>query len=234
MPTEPALSVEGHRIGMDMKNDENGKASTQPVATEELVKTGQAKPEEATARKPADLSGGASAELPADFAPAYQKLLGEKQELYDRLLRKQAEFDNWRKRTQREREDFSAHAVADLVRALLPVLDGFDRALKHRDQRVPEQFYQGMELIHRELFEVLSRAGLVPVETAGQVFDPHFHQAVETVEAPGARDQEIVEEVQRGYKLKHRLLRPATVKVAAAVRSEKPGTRSGQAAPDRS
>ena len=215
-----------------MKNEEKGKVSTRPVTTEELVKTEEEKPEEATAQKPVELPEAASAELPADLAQAYQKLLAEKQELYDRLLRKQADFDNWRKRIQRDREDFSAHAVADLIGALLPVLDGFDRALKHRDQRVPEQFYQGMELIHRELFEVLSRAGLVRVETAGQVFDPHFHQAVETVDIPGARDQEIVEEVQRGYKLKHRLLRPATVKVAAAARSEKAGTRSGQAAPD--
>lgn len=215
-----------------MKNDENRKASAPPVATEELVKTEQATPEGAAAEKPADGSGAAGPDLPADLALAYQKVLAEKQELYDRLLRKQAEFDNLRKRTQREREDFLAHAVADLVRALLPVLDGFDRALKHRDPRVPEQFYQGMELLHRELFEVLRRAGLAPVETAGKVFDPHFHQAVETVEVPGARDQEIVEELQRGYKLKHRLLRPATVKVAAAPRSEKAGTWSGQAGPD--
>jgi molecular chaperone GrpE len=213
---------------MDMKNDESGKASTPPAATEEFVAAEQGKPE----AKPTDLSGEASAELPADLARAYQKLLAEKQELYDRLLRKQAEFENWRKRTQREREDFLALAVADLIRDLLPVLDGFDRALKHRDQRVPEQFYQGMELIQRELLEVLGRAGLVPVETVGHVFDPHFHHAVETVQVPGARDQEIVEELQRGYKLKHRLLRPANVKVAAAARSEKAGTRSGQSGPD--
>lgn len=180
------------------------------------MKTEEAQPQEAAAPKPDDGSGAASVELPADLAQAYQKVLAEKQELYDRLLRKQAEFENFRKRIQREREDLLAHAAADLIRALLPVLDGFDRALKHRDVRVPEQFYQGMELIQRELFEVLSRAGLTPVETAGKGFDPHFHQAVETVEVPGARDQDIVEEVQRGYMLKHRLLRPATVKVAKA------------------
>jgi molecular chaperone GrpE len=212
---------------MDMKNDESGKASAPPAATEEPVTAEQGKPE----AKPADMAGEASAELPADLARAHQKLLAEKQELYERLLRKQAEFENWRKRTQREREDFRALAVADLIREILPVLDGFDRALKHRDQRVPEQFYQGMELIQRELLEVLGRAGLVPVETLGHVFDPHSHHAVETVQVPGARDQEIVEELQRGYKLKHRLLRPANVKVAAA-RSEKAGTRSGQSGPD--
>lgn len=184
------------------------------------MKADQAEPEEALPQKPGDGSGAVSVDLPADLPAAYRQVLAEKQELYDRLLRKQAEFENFRKRTHREREDLLAHATADLVRALLPVLDGFERALKHRDPRVPQQFYQGVELIHRQLSEVLSRVGLAPVETAGKLFDPHFHQAVETVEVPGARDQEIVEEVQRGYKLKDRLLRPATVKVAAAL-SEK-------------
>jgi molecular chaperone GrpE len=185
-----------------------------------LAKTEQAPKEEVGAEKVEAGPRAASLEGPADLAAAHQKLLAEKQELYDRLLRKQAEFENYRKRIQREREDFLAYANADLIGALLPVLDGFDRALKHRDSRVPQQFYEGMELIHRELLEVLGRAGLAPVETAGKRFDPHLHDAVETVVAPGALDQEIVEEVQRGYKLKHRLLRPASVKVAKAA-SEK-------------
>lgn len=117
------------------------------------------------------------------------------------------------------REDFLQHATADLILALLPTLDAFDRALRHRKANVPEQFYQGLELIHRELTDVLSRAGLTALDTLGKTFDPHLHQAVETVEAPDHRDQEIVEELQRGYKLKQRLLRPAVVKVAVAKRS---------------
>ncbi len=148
-----------------------------------------------------------------------EKLRAEKDALYDRLLRKQAELENLRKRTQREREDFLQHATADLILALLPTLDAFDRALRHREANVPEQFYQGLELIHRELTDVLSRAGLTALDTLGKTFDPHLHQAVETVEAPDHRDQEIVEELQRGYKLKQRLLRPAVVKVAVAKRS---------------
>src|SRR6266542_6726132 len=84
-----------------------------------------------------------------------QRLLQEKQELSDRLLRKQAELDNFRKRTQREKEDFLQHATADLLRALLPTLDGFERALKHRDASVPEQFYKGIELLYKELSDVL-------------------------------------------------------------------------------
>jgi molecular chaperone GrpE len=157
-------------------------------------------------------------------ASAQQKLLQERNELYDRLLRKQAELENFRKRMQREKEEFQQHATAELVRALLPTLDGFERALKHRDASVPEQFYRGVELIYKQLSEVLSRAGLGPVETEGRIFDPHLHQAVETVESSEYRDHEIVEELQKGYKLRQRLLRPAIVKVA--VPPSRPGVRN--------
>jgi molecular chaperone GrpE len=149
---------------------------------------------------------------------AYEKLKEENAALYDRLLRKQAELENFRKRGQREKEEFRQHATEDLIRALLPVLDGFERALGQRAPGVPETFYQGMELIYRQLSDVLARAGLEAIETSGQLFDPHCHQAVETVEEAGRRDQEIVEEMQRGYKLKDRLLRPAIVKVAVKPR----------------
>jgi molecular chaperone GrpE len=168
-------------------------------------------PGEAAESTPAGVGDGGPA--------ATEKLQAEKQELYDRLLRKQAELDNFRKRAQKEKEDLRQHAAEELIRSLLPTLDGFERALNHRDESVPETFYQGLELIDRELREVLGRAGLVAVETAGQLFDPHLHQAVETVEAPDRREHEIVEELQRGYKLRHRLLRPAIVKVAVGARS---------------
>lgn len=180
---------------------------------------GRAQPEtpraEEAAETPAPGKVSATGES-GDAAIACEKLKQEKQELYDRLLRKQAELDNFRKRIERERQEFVQHATADLIRALLPVLDGFERALAHRDASTPEQFIQGVELIHRELLETLSRAGVEPVDAQGETFDPHLHQAVETVEASGYGDQEIVEELQRGYKLKNRLLRPAIVKVAVA------------------
>jgi len=161
-----------------------------------------------------DLAAAAPAAPPAALAEAYEKALAERQDLYDRLLRKQAELENFRKRTHKEKEELRQHAAEDLIRSLLPTLDGFERALQHRDESVPEAFYQGLELIHRQLREVLGRAGLAPIETAGQLFDPHLHQAVETVNAPGRREHEIVEELQRGYRLKSKLLRPAVVKVA--------------------
>ncbi len=156
----------------------------------------------------------------AGLAEAYEKLQADKKDLYDRLLRKQAELDNFRKRTQKEKEDVRQYAAESLIRSLLPTLDGFERALQHRDAAVPAAFYQGMELIYRELYGVLERAGLTPIDTANQIFDPYLHQAVETVNAPDRREQEIVEELQRGYRLKNKLLRPAIVKVATGGKSE--------------
>jgi len=161
-----------------------------------------------------DTAAGAPDAVSLETSPAYEKLKEERAELYERLLRKQAELENFRKRAQREKEEFRQFANERLIRDLLPVLDGFERALKQRAPGVPESFYQGMELIHRQLSEVLARAGLEPIETVGQLFDPHYHQAVATVEDASRRDQEIVEEMQRGYMLNHRLLRPAIVKVA--------------------
>ena len=95
---------------------------------------------------------------------------------------------------------------------------GSERALKHRDPRVPPEFYKGMELIYQGLFEVLKRYGLEQIKAVGQTFDPHLHQAVESVEDGQRRDQEIVEELLPGYKLKHRLLRPSMVKVAVTTK----------------
>lgn len=171
---------------------------------------------EAEGVSPAETQEGETSAPPEelDLAAAYQKALAEKQEYYDLALRARAELENFRKRTQREKEEFLQHANADLMRSLLPALDGFDRALKHRDPKAPPKVYEGLELIHRQLLETLHRAGLTAVETKGETFDPNFHQAVETVESDKHEDQEIVEELQRGYKLKQRLLRPAIVKVA--------------------
>lgn len=182
---------------------------------------------EAESDSPAEAKAGETSAVPGelsqDLAAAYQKALAEKQEYYDLALRARAELENFRKRTQREKEEFLQHANADLMHSLLPALDGFDRALKHRDPKAPPKVYEGLELIHRQLLETLKRAGLTAVETQGETFDPNLHQAVETVESDKHEDHEIVEELQRGYKLKQRLLRPAIVKVAVRrAKSDQP------------
>lgn len=177
---------------------------------------GQPDASEAEENFPVDGEAGAipESEKALETTPAYEKLKEEQAVLYDRLLRRQAEFENYRKRVQREKEEFRHHATESVMRDLLPVLDAFERALKRRAPAVPASFYEGMELIHRQLLEALGRAGLEAIETEGQLFDPHYHQAVETIADDDRRDQEIVEELQRGYNLEQRLLRPAIVKVA--------------------
>ena len=154
----------------------------------------------------------------SELTATIQQLQAENLRLYDRLLRTQAELDNSRKRMQREKVDFLEHANADLVRALLPSLDAFERALKDRDQRVPDGFYKGMELIYGGLLQVLGRAGLARIEALGHTFDPHLHQAIETVEDERRRNHEIVEELLPGYTFRQQLLRPSMVKVAVAKR----------------
>jgi molecular chaperone GrpE len=149
---------------------------------------------------------------PASRDSELQKLKAERDNLYDRLARLQAEFDNARKRAAREQQDFREYAVADAIKPLLPVLDSFERAL----QAAPEksEFRGGVELIYKQLQDALAKLGVQPVPAKGQQFDPHIHEAIEMVDTNQARDHEVLEELQRGYKLKDRLLRPAMVKVA--------------------
>ncbi len=213
---------------MSMQNDNELTRQPQSGAgeSEEATQGQEMSTEQASQVAP----GASGEELPADLAAAYGELRREKNALYDRLLRKQAELENFRKRMKREKDELLQHAAADLVRALLPTLDAFERALQHRDTSTPEHFYQGIKLIYRELLEVLKRAGLTPLETVGNTFDPHVHQAVETVESKEHRDHEVVEELQRGYKLKQRLLRPAIVKVAVAPGKERAAVPSGPSA----
>ena len=145
----------------------------------------------------------------------------EKAELQDRFLRAQAEFQNFRKRAEKERAEFSEYASTEAVRVLLPILDDFERALKL--ESADKEFQKGMELIHQRLYESLKKLGLAPLESVGQLFDPHVHHAVEMVETDAADDHVILDEYQRGYNFKSRLLRPAMVKVAVNPSSDKGG-----------
>jgi molecular chaperone GrpE len=138
----------------------------------------------------------------------------QRDEYYDLLLRKTAEFDNYRKRVEREKRELSDHVVGEFVKELLPVLDDFARALATPADA--QGFRSGVELIHRRLTDLLSRRGVEVIDPLGQPFDPHFHEAVQRVPAAGAQDGEVVEVYSRGYKLRDRLLRPAIVKVAIA------------------
>ena len=136
----------------------------------------------------------------------------ERDELKDLLLRRQAEFDNFRKRSERERSDYLQYAAMDSVRELLPILDDFERALK---VEAPNSDYaKGVEMIYGRMLEAMKKLGLEPIDTAGKTFDPHLHQAIERVETKEAEDNTILGEFQRGYFFKGKLLRPAMVRVA--------------------
>jgi len=142
-----------------------------------------------------------------------QKLKVERDTLIDRLARLQAEFENARKRTAREQQDFRDYALTDAIRALLPTLDSFERALQTGAAEKSE-FRSGVELIYKQLQDALLKLGLRAVPATGEPFDPHLHEAIEMVDTADAADHQILEELQRGYKLKDRLLRPAMVRVA--------------------
>lgn len=140
----------------------------------------------------------------------------ERDDLYDRLLRKTAEFDNFRKRVERDRKDMIEWAAADVLTDLIAIADDFDRALAAEAPPEAQGYKTGLELIHRQLGEVLKKRGVTLVDALGADFDPHLHQAVAYEEVPGARDGEVVGVLAKGYKLGERLLRPAMVKVAKA------------------
>jgi molecular chaperone GrpE len=151
---------------------------------------------------------------PEDVLAERDRLLMERADLQDRLLRRQAEFDNFRRRAERERADVLAYANTESVRALLPILDDFERALKVETVDVDKEYARGMELIYNRLSDSLKKLGLEPITSAGLPFDPHVHHAVEMFETDSLPENTVMEEYQRGYNFKGKLLRPAMVKVA--------------------
>ena len=163
--------------------------------------------------EPADAPGTESPAAAADPS----ELQKQRDDFYERLLRKTAEFDNYRKRTERERVQLSEAAAADLLTELLPLVDDLERALKaDGGSDGAEAIRRGVELIHKQLLDTLRKRGVRPVEALGADFDPHFHMAVAHEPAAGRREGEVIEEYRRGYMLGDRLLRPAMVKVAKA------------------
>ena len=158
-----------------------------------------------------------AAETAADAADGDQKSDAERQrdEYYDLLIRKSAEFDNYRKRIERERQAVTDAAASDLLTELLPLVDDLERALQADTGDAGAGAYRrGVELIHRQLLDILRKRGVKPIEARGADFDPYFHQAVSHEPAEGRREGEVLEEFRRGYMLGDRLLRPAMVKVA--------------------
>jgi molecular chaperone GrpE len=184
-----------------MVDGKNGKADEEPQALDVEHELPPA-PEQEVTQEAAVLS-------PEEV----ERLRQERDTLLDRVARLQAEFDNYRKRNAREQQDFRDYALAEAIKLLLPVLDSFDRALATAE-RSGEEFHAGIELINRQFHDALAKLGVQPIEACGEPFDPNLHQAVATVETAEAEDHHVLDELQRGYMLKNRLLRPSMVRVA--------------------
>ena len=158
-----------------------------------------------------------SADSSSESAPdELTKLLAEKRELMDTLVRRQADFENYRKRVEKERQQDRHRGVESLVEHILPVLDTFDRALAGQSDGVTAEYRKGFELIRRQLWEALAKQGLSRIESVGQEFNPHFHHAIESVETSEHADGIVISEMQPGYLFHDRVLRPAMVRVASA------------------
>jgi molecular chaperone GrpE len=145
-----------------------------------------------------------------------ETLRREKDAVQDRLLRTAAEFDNYRKRVERDRREQAVAVTADALSDLLPIVDDLERALKAPSGGDADAFRKGVELIHRQMTELLRKRGVKTIDAVGADFDPRYHQAVVQESSPDHREGEVMEEFARGYMLGDRLLRPAMVKVAKA------------------
>ncbi|HXU13341.1 MAG TPA: nucleotide exchange factor GrpE [Candidatus Binatia bacterium] len=147
-------------------------------------------------------------------SPLLEEALKEKDRLYDQLLRKQADFDNYRKRMERERDETGGAAARDVLKRLLPVLDNMERALKAAESS-RDPLRKGIELVHQQFLDLLRKEGVQPIDALGSAFDPHLHEAVEVLDVAGFEADMVLEEMQRGYTHNDRLLRPALVKVSS-------------------
>jgi molecular chaperone GrpE len=141
-----------------------------------------------------------------------ERLRAERDTLVDRLARMQAEFENARKRATKEQQEYRDYALIDAIKSIIPVLDSLDRALRTSPEK--SEFHVGVELIHKQLQDALAKIGVRQIPAKGEQFDPRYHEAIEMVDTEDAEDHQVLDELQRGYKLKDRLLRPAMVRVA--------------------
>jgi molecular chaperone GrpE len=190
-------------LSTDNKTDEQDVNTTYAADNEQTAD----KEEDAAAQ---DTQADASAE-----ASELEKARVQAEENYQRLLRVQADFDNFRRRARAEKEDFAKYASLKLIEQLLPIVDNFDRALaSSKETKDFDALAKGLDMTYRGMDQLLTAEGLKPIETVGQPFNPEFHQAVMQVESDEHEEGIVVEELQKGYILKDKVIRPAMVKVS--------------------
>jgi len=204
-------------------DDEDGIEILEVVGVDET--TGE-ESEDARARRRRERHDPGEAEAAPGGPAALREAIAEKEKYYDLFLRKQAEFENFRKRTEREREELRAAALAECVKGILPALDNLERALR-TSEGSNDPLRQGVVLIHQQFMDALRREGIMPMETLGTHFDPRLHEAVQVLDVDGFEQGIILEETQKGYMMRDKLLRPAMVKVAGGRRQKSGGPGPG-------
>lgn len=208
---------------MSKKDEQKMKEMQQEIDEAEVEETAADEAEapetaEASESDAAEADAAAEAEAPDEDAAALkaqvESLKAALEEKDNRVKRLQADFENFRRRTSKEREELANVVTQDLLKSMLPILDNFDRAMA-AEQKDNESFQKGVEMIYTQLHETLKNAGLELIDTAGQKFDPNFHQAVMRVENPDLEDDTIAQELQKGYIVKGRVIRPSMVQVVS-------------------
>ena len=214
-PREIPISLDGAESSEALANDELERQQLEPAA-EDSGHPGEEGSVEET--EEAAQPGASRPSRMSQLQSQVEVLLTERASLYDKLLRRQAEFDNYRKRVERERSELYQHGREDVLIQFLPVVDNFERALSSLEESEgdAEALRRGVELIHKQFKDALSKLGLEAVEAVGHTFDPHVHEAVTTEATDKHKENTVIEEFQRGYKIGDRLLRPAKVKVASS------------------
>jgi molecular chaperone GrpE len=198
----------------ELEINESTSADTEESASNDAAQSETATVPSASAEAagPQAVDGNAAAEETVSRAQ-FEQLKAERDHLLDRLARLQAEFENARKRAEREKAEYRDYAAANVVEQFLPVLDNFELALKATGST--DQLRSGVELIVKQMEEVLRQMNVTPIPTVGEEFNPHHHEALGSVERDDLPDQHIAEEIRRGYKIREKLLRPAMVRVVS-------------------
>lgn len=212
--SQPIQDNINHSVEEEQEMNDNVK-DEQNLETEHSRQDETLQQEQPREQVNADEAAGSAAEGVVDLSPELAKLQAENEEHQQRLLRTQADFDNFRRRTLKEKEELGKYASAKLITELLPVIDNFERAISSAGESADNSSYsKGVEMIFCQLEGVLNAEGLTAMEAEGTPFNPEFHQAIMQVESEEYEEGIVVEVVQKGYLLKDKVLRPAMVKVS--------------------
>ena len=216
MPTRPRKPTDPPEAERPGKEEEEPIEILEVVGVDET--TGAVKGQPEREERPPGLPGGRQHADTSALARELEEAKRDKDKYYDLLLRKQAEFDNFRKRMERERDESGAVVTREVLKRLLPILDNMERALR-ASEGSKDPLFKGIELVHQQFLDLLKKEGVMPIEALGARFDPRLHEAVEVLDVPGFEADVVLEEMQKGYTHNDRLLRPALVKVASARES---------------